>query len=34
VLLCSHEHERAAGLSDRVIWLAGGQVVEEPVGVA
>ena len=23
VLLCSHEPERAAGLSDRVIWLAG-----------
>lgn len=34
VLLCSHEHEHAAALSDRVIWLAGGQVVGEPLGVA
>ena len=34
VLLCSHEHEHAAALSDRTVWLAGGQVVEEPASVA
>ena len=34
VLLSSHEHERAAPLCDRVIWLAGGRVVKEPVVVA
>ncbi len=33
VLLCSHEHERAAALSDRVVRLAGGHVVEEPARV-
>lgn len=34
VLLCSHEHERAAAVSDRGVWLQGGRVVREPVGVA
>ena len=34
VLLSSHEHDVAAALSDRVVWLAGGRVVGEPIGVA
>ncbi len=34
VLMCSHEHDRAAALSDRVIWMVGGRIVKEPVGVA
>ncbi|MGO9560673.1 MAG: heme ABC exporter ATP-binding protein CcmA [Acidimicrobiales bacterium] len=34
VLLCSHEHEHAGALSNRTVWLAGGQVVEEPASVA
>jgi heme ABC exporter ATP-binding subunit CcmA len=31
VVLCSHEHERAEAVSDRVIRIAGGRVVEGPV---
>ena len=34
VLLCSHEHELAEALSDRVVHLAGGRVLKEPAGVA
>jgi heme ABC exporter ATP-binding subunit CcmA len=34
VVICSHEHDRAEALSDRVIWIVGGRVVKEPVGVA
>lgn len=34
VLLCSHEQELARAVSDRVVLLAGGRVVKEPVGVA
>jgi heme ABC exporter ATP-binding subunit CcmA len=34
VLLCSHEHERAIALSDRVVDLAGGRSVGEPANVA
>lgn len=31
ILLCSHEHERAAGLVDRTVWIVGGRVVAPPV---
>lgn len=34
VLLSSHEHEQAAAVSDRVVTLAGGRVVKEPISVA
>lgn len=34
VVLCSHEHDHAASLSDRVIVVAGGRVLQEPAGVA
>ena len=34
VVVCSHEQERVGPLSDRVIRLAGGRVVEEPAHVA
>lgn len=34
VLICSHEHDRALALSDRVVVLAGGRSIVEPAGVA
>lgn len=34
VVLCSHEHERAEAISDRVVRIAGGRIVKEPAYVA
>ncbi|MHB8434308.1 MAG: heme ABC exporter ATP-binding protein CcmA [Acidimicrobiales bacterium] len=34
VLISSHEHDRAEAVSDRVVRLAGGQVVEKQISVA
>jgi ABC-type Na+ transport system ATPase subunit NatA len=30
VMFASHEHERAEVIADRVVYLAGGRVVEAP----
>jgi heme ABC exporter ATP-binding subunit CcmA len=34
VVLSSHEHEHAASIADRVVYLAGGRVLKEPARVA
>lgn len=34
VVICSHEHDRAAAISDRSVLVAGGRVVKEPASVA